>query len=276
MESLKFEQWQRGIRAKVDGSWNLHKSFTNAGFFTMLSSIVGIVGHASQAIYAAGNTFQDALAKHRRSLGLHGASLDLGAVEAIGYAAESDRAIMANVSKLGTIPMTMDDVLRVIESSIRESCDGEATPLRSLETTQFITSISPYDTMAEETVVRNDRRFGTLRDVGEGSDGAAAATAVAALKQAITNGKGTRAEAAPLVTAALAEKLADIFSLVPEDMDMGKSLSIYGVDSLVAVELRNWLGSTLKAKVTIFEILESASLTDFGILAANKSELLKA
>lgn len=52
-------------------------------------------------------------------------------------------------------------------------------------------------------------------------------------------------------------------------------MSHYGVDSLVAVELRNWLGSAAKAKVSIFTILQTPSLAEFASLVASSSEFLK-
>lgn len=48
-------------------------------------------------------------------------------------------------------------------------------------------------------------------------------------------------------------------------------LSRYGVDWLVAVELRNWLSSSVKAKVSVFEILQSASITESAAPVAGKS-----
>ncbi|KAM4060577.1 KR domain-containing protein [Hirsutella rhossiliensis] len=54
---------------------------------------------------------------------------------------------------------------------------------------------------------------------------------------------GTQSEAA--VVEALRERLADSLALVPLGIETGVPLSTYGVDSLVAVELRNWLGTNL-------------------------------
>ena len=66
-------------------------------------------------------------------------------------------------------------------------------------------------------------------------------------------------------------KLADIFSVHLGDVDEALPLSAIGVDSLVAVELRNWVGTMLKSKVTIFEILQSSSVTQFSELVAGRT-----
>ncbi len=69
---------------------------------------------------------------------------------------------------------------------------------------------------------------------------------------------------------ALIAKLADMFNIPGSDIDTGLPMSRYGVDSLVAVELRKWLGSVVRAKVSVFEILQSASLDEFAASLASK------
>ena len=61
-----------------------------------------------------------------------------------------------------------------------------------------------------------------------------------------------------------------MFNLEKSDIDTGDALTSIGVDSLVAVDFRNWLGSVVKAKVSIFEILQTASLDEFSSLVAER------
>ncbi|KAK5625585.1 hypothetical protein RRF57_001301 [Xylaria bambusicola] len=55
----------------------------------MLSSSSGNLGLVSQANYAAGSTYEDALARQRSAHGLPGVAIDLGAVKGVGYVAET-------------------------------------------------------------------------------------------------------------------------------------------------------------------------------------------
>ena len=50
-------------------------------------------------------------------------------------------------------------------------------------------------------------------------------------------------------------KLADILHIPSSEIAVGLPLVQYGVDSMISVELRNWLGSAVKAKISIVEIL---------------------
>ncbi len=59
----------------------------NLDFFTMLSSISGVMGQKGQANYAAGNVFQDAFVVYRQSLNLNAITINLGAIQDVGYVA---------------------------------------------------------------------------------------------------------------------------------------------------------------------------------------------
>jgi len=77
------------IRPKVQATRNLQDLLPkDLDFFICLSSVGGIIGSRSQGNYNAGNTYQDALAHHRRALGLKGTSINLGVVRGIGITAE--------------------------------------------------------------------------------------------------------------------------------------------------------------------------------------------
>lgn len=278
MERMTFDQWNAGVRPKVAGTLNLHNNLHDLDFFIMLSSLTGVVGHASQANYGAGNTFQDALARHRTSLGLPAVSLDLGAIMSVGFVAESgDSGVRERVEKkLGSVVMELSTLLRLVESAVRDGM--RQTP----DDSQVITCIPPYELIKEDAGIKRDRRFSTLwlgrSSAGTSSSaaaGAGSASATGMLTQSLSKGFPALSDAVLAITEALMTKLADMFNILASDIDTSLPMSQYGVDSLVAVELRNWLGSAAKAKVSIFDIVQSPSLTDFGSLVAGKSEFLK-
>ncbi|KAJ8106568.1 hypothetical protein ONZ43_g7025 [Nemania bipapillata] len=78
-DNMSYTQWCRAIEPKTRGSRNLLANLWpgDKPFFILLSSITGVIGNTAQANYAAGNTFEDALAHHARThLGINATSLD--------------------------------------------------------------------------------------------------------------------------------------------------------------------------------------------------------
>ncbi|KAL8685250.1 MAG: hypothetical protein Q9224_005894, partial [Gallowayella concinna] len=93
-ETMSYENWTQATAPKIRGSWNLHTLLPpNLDFFIMLSSLAGILGHRGQSNYCAGNTYQDALAHYRHSLGLPARVIDLGAVGGLGWFEENKESL---------------------------------------------------------------------------------------------------------------------------------------------------------------------------------------
>ena len=79
------------------------------------------------------------------------------------------------------------------------------------------------------------------------------------------------AAAGDVITEALVRRLALMLSLDEKSFDSRKPTDVCGVDSLVAVDLRNWIAKEMGAKITIFELMGGASLGAIGDLVGSKS-----
>jgi len=281
MEHMKYEQWINAVRPKINGSRNLHKHLPRGlDFFIMLSSVLGVGGGPSQANYAAGNTYQDALARHRNVHGLPAVTIDLCVIRKVGYVESKveggDDNLINRVRALGVGEVDVSAVLRLLEAAIRN-------PFRvSPDESQVIMGVSEntVDSLVKNLNALRDLRFGTLRlanrrgGVSLANSSASNASSTVALVRALSAAGTTLEQASNLVTEAVLTKVAEMFNIPKSEIDLSMSLSKYGVDSLVAVELRNWISSIIKAKVSVFEIVQSPSLAEFGKLLAARSEYM--
>lgn len=264
---MTIDDWNTAIRPKVQGSWNLHKQLLHADldFFIMLSSIAGVMGHASQCNYSAGGAFQDALARYRVAQGFHGVSIDLGIIKSVGYVAET-RGVFERMSRAGCLALSEEQMLAVIESAILSPHCGQVV-------TGLNGGLGPH---WNEFPLGRDGRFTALR--GQKPTSAHPNAILGDSKNRNTNDLGGKLAAAPSLSEAkrliiheTAKKLADIFMIPIQDIDTSRSLADFGVDSLVAIELRNMLALRAGADISTFEVIQSPSLVALASTAAEKS-----
>jgi acyl transferase domain-containing protein len=105
---LAHQTWERFravMAAKVQGAWNLHALTAPLPleFFVLFSSSASLLGPAAQGNYAAANAFLDALAHYRRAQGLPALAVNWGPWSEVGLAARGGLAERAQLQGLGAI-----------------------------------------------------------------------------------------------------------------------------------------------------------------------------
>ncbi|KAF2176543.1 reducing type I polyketide synthase [Zopfia rhizophila CBS 207.26] len=270
--SMTYEEWSEAIAPKVQGSWNLHTVLPSGmDFFIMLSSTSGILGNPGQSNYAAGNNFQDALAQYRTLLGEKAVALDLGMILGEGFVAEN-KDIKERLLRLNLLePLKQEEIFAIFDFY----CNPE-TRINSVKASQVITGIIlPASVRQKGQEVPNTLRrslFALLHQIRPSGDVSEAGPTKAQDFSAVFKQASTIQEAAALVAEALKNKLCKILGVEPDDRSVHDRMESFGVDSLLALELRNWLLRDVRADLAVFEILGDSKLLDIGLLAARKSE----
>lgn len=268
-ENMTYAEWRVGTDCKTVGSWNLHTLLPrDLDFFVMLSSASGIVGLRGQANYAAGNTYMDALARHRIARGERAVALDLGALTDDGLLAEHTDFLNRVLAYGALQPISRAQ----FSATLDYYCDPKLPTLTATQSQSIIglgTGAGPgLDSIAlsRQAIFKHLQGNSDNRAFSQRSD------------QAKTNFKElfsaavSVADATAIVSRALTEKLSKTLSAMHGDVDMHKPLAAYGVDSLLAVELRTWMAKEFLADIAVFEISGGSTLSSVSLLVAARSK----
>lgn len=112
-------RFEKVAAPKIQGAWNLHLCTKDLplDFFICFSSAASLTGSSGQANYAAANTFLDALAHHRRSLGLPACSINWAAWKGAGMASDEILRRMAARGVASIEPKIGEDLLLEVLAS---------------------------------------------------------------------------------------------------------------------------------------------------------------
>ncbi|KAA8652757.1 type I polyketide synthase [Aspergillus tanneri] len=269
INNMTYSDFSAAVRPKVVGSLNLHNAFLtqHLDFFILLSSAAGIVGNSGQANYAAGCTFQDALARYRVRLGLPAHSIDLGMIQSAGYVAENPEAVQF-LREQGYAEVELDQFLRLLSKVIQ-------SPLRIVEQAHTIVGLQ-YDQSSSKGIVPQhllDPKFKHLLSSDHESNKPATTNSNLNVRTALRDAK-TKQDAVKIITDALVLRLQQLLSMGSKDISQSQSITELGADSLVAVELRNWISREMDAEVQTLEVLQHIPITRFATILASRSTLV--
>ncbi|HWO18949.1 MAG TPA: SDR family NAD(P)-dependent oxidoreductase, partial [Kofleriaceae bacterium] len=230
--SLTRERLEPVLRGKLDAAVHLDELTRSHDLsaFVLFSSLAGVLGSAGQANYAAANVFLDALAQHRRSRGLPAQSLAWGYWET--------RSGM-------TAHLTDADLLRITRSGVRALSSDEGLAMFDAALVRPDTLLSPARFEAAVLRERAHALHPMLRGLGASHVARPVATGAPAGSSPEHRLRALAlADRAPALLELVRTHVASVLGIAsPSAVSPQRPLRELGLDSLMAVELRNRLAA---------------------------------
>jgi len=205
------------------------------------------------------------LAAARRGRNRHASVLNIGVIHGLGFLHREQKTdVYAGLQRDGYPPISERDVHHMFL---------EAMAGRGRDLTTGLSRFRPG--AAHERHWHRDPRFGhfTVRGDGGGDDNDVTADSPAthgttaghraresATVREMVGAADGAATVAEVLVAALGDKLESLLQALPGSIQDGGSFSDLGIDSLVAVEIRNWFWRAVGRDVSVMKIMGSISV----------------
>jgi hypothetical protein len=255
---LQQQDWDRFAHVlgpKVSGAWQLHTLTQHLplDFFVLFSSLASLTGAAGQGGHAAANTFLDTLAAYRRSQGLPGMSLNWGAWSEVGAAVRHGVFERTAAQAIGAIDPTHGLALlgRLLQDAVPQVA---ITPVNWAEFRRKFGHLPFFAALMQQS----SQTVGVETAVTQ-----PAHTLMTQLAEATANRRQVLMHNFVEAETRQVLGLDDSYPL-----DERVALSDMGLDSLMAVELKNRLSRHLTLTrplpaTLVFDYPNTAAITDF-------------
>jgi phthiocerol/phenolphthiocerol synthesis type-I polyketide synthase D len=240
------------FRPKIIGSWLLSSLLREAplDFFVSFSSGASLFGSAAQGNYAAAGEFMDILASYQRAHGQPALSIDWGAISEIGFGGTAEglrvheywetrgiqrinpRQVIATLETLTAQNFTRIGVLK-LDWNLLE---------------QYYTQITQLPLVRHLVQSKTQDKSGSNKNTSS-------------ILQTLQNANHSAWQ--QLLEHYVSIQVAGVLRLPLERLDMHQPMTSIGLDSLMAIELKNRLEHELDLRIPIVTFLQGPSIVQF-------------
>ena len=246
------QRYMNGFVPKAVGAWLLHEKTKDMKLdhFIMYSSISSMYGNPGQVSYVAANQFLDNLAHWRRAQGLAATTINWGVIGGAGFVHRSG-VVGGLLFKQGWKQFTIKEACGILEQCLLNNpvhrmcadCDWK-----------IIGGFYPHSAKSSRFAhLINEEELG-----GSGSSGAGDG----ALKAQILDSKPEEQLGVLLVN--LKDTFARVLGTVSDKLSTAEPVTKYGLDSLMANQIRNWVQASIGVDYSMMKIMRGPTMEEMA------------
>lgn len=265
---MTFSDWTTAVEPKVQGTWNLHNATmsSNLDFFILFSSYGGFGGNTGQANYAAANTFLDAFVQYRHRNGLVASVIDVGVMADVGFVART-AGLLERLEKTVMRPVREKELLDTMilakersQPSQRRRHANEAYTSVSQILLGLVTN-TPISSAQNRVAWKRDMRMSIYYNLDRSDEALTGnSSEKKSLKSLLASEDLSEEDKTLTIAKAIGSAVANFLIKDEASIPLDVPLESLGMDSLVAMEVRNWIGQQVGVEAKTISILQSPSL----------------
>uniref|UniRef100_UPI0028D42155 type I polyketide synthase n=1 Tax=Streptomyces kroppenstedtii TaxID=3051181 RepID=UPI0028D42155 len=296
LSDMSGSEMDRVLAAKVSGAWNLHRMLSEESVdaFVLFSSGSALLSSPMLGGYAAGNAFLDGLAHHRHAQGLPATVVNWGFWDSVGMVArkeeEDDRTLlpqgMASFSPADGLAL-LGRILaegRVQTAVLPADWPAWARAYPSAATAPLLQHLTGGNRARQQAPAREERVVEPVTPSRAAEPAAQHPVAPAPVPVVPVAVPEPAAAALPVPQAPasgqavpsselldfLKQEVAVVMGLRAERVNVSRPLNRLGMDSLMAVELRNRIERRYQIKLPMVQLLKDGTVTTVAEALANE------
>jgi acyl transferase domain-containing protein/NADPH:quinone reductase-like Zn-dependent oxidoreductase/NAD(P)-dependent dehydrogenase (short-subunit alcohol dehydrogenase family)/SAM-dependent methyltransferase/acyl carrier protein len=254
LASLTCDRMRTVMAPKAHGAWRLHEATRDLELdcFVMFSSVSSIFGNPAQGNYAAANAFLDALAHHRRALGMPALTVNWGVLGGQGYVARNER-VAEFLARQGTAAISPSEVLALLESFLASGI-AQVIAIR-------------VDWTKWRQFFRGSQDNPVLQDIfASGIDSQETPGATTDWRPKIDSAPPEEREA--IIAQAVRDVVGSVLRVKPETLRDDQPLTDLGLDSLMGAEIENSLESAIGVGLPPTSLMRTRTVGQIAALIA--------
>ncbi|MBO0856855.1 MAG: type I polyketide synthase [Chloracidobacterium sp.] len=259
LRQLNADRFRSVMAPKLAGAWNLHELTSSADldFFVLFSSVAALLGSPGQGNYAAGNAFMDGLVSYRQAQGAPALGVNWGPWAKVGMAARTDSG--DRLALRGLEKITPEQGVAAMELMIGQGSG------------QF--AVMPFDCALWQSFypsAATSSLFACLSSQESKSQSCAAEAEACSVGTILAAPQGEREALMQTLLSRHFMKVLGLGETKNLKLNVRQPLNRLGMDSLMALEIKNLVEQSLDITIPISSLLSGSSLTDLAKLALDQ------